>query len=496
MRPAALLLALATTAACSNAPAPAPSSESSSQPPAATVASPAAPAPSASLPPGPRTPADDFREAVLHDSRAFATVRSLTDECGPRLSGSPGNKTAIAWGLRAMEAAGLAAVHAESASVPHWERGVETAEIVAPVSQRLVLAALGGSVGTPPAGLEGEVVEAASLEALDKMARAEVAGKIVFFYVKTDRTRDGSGYGRAVPARGSGASHAAKLGAVATVIRSIGTDDNRLPHTGAMRYDDGVDKIPAAALSVPDAELLHRLLEAGKPVRLHLTLGCRTLPDADGANVVGDVKGSEAPDEIVLLGAHLDSWDLGTGAIDDGAGIGIVLEAGRQIALLPKKPRRTVRVVFYANEENGLAGGKAYAKAHEAELDKHVLAMEADLGAGKVYGAAFLGPPEAQPAFLAIARTVAPLGVEVLDREVEGGADISTLRPAGVPFIDLRQDATTYFDLHHTANDTLDKIDPEDLKQAAAAVATVAFAAASSAESLGRVPADKRAGKR
>src|SRR6185437_7237027 len=206
-----------------------------------------------------------------------------------------------------------------------------------------------------------------------------------------DRTRDGSGYGRAVVARGQGAIHAAKLGAVAVLVRSIGTDQSRAPHTGGMHYDDGVAKIPAAALAIPDADVLHRLLSRGGHVRVRLSLGARSLPDAEGANVVGDVEGSATPKEVVLLGAHLDSWDLGRGAIDDGAGCAIVMEAARQIAGLPQHPRRTVRVVLFANEENGLRGARAYAAAHAAELGDHVVALEADLGAGRVYATRFLG---------------------------------------------------------------------------------------------------------
>ena len=444
--------------------------------------------------PAPRVsgPVDALREGVLASSQALATVRSLTDEAGPRLSGSPGNKAGIAWALRALGEAGFAKVHAEACAVPHWERGEEKGAILEPSLQPLALAALGGSVGTPPEGLEGEVIEAASLEALDKLDPAKVAGRIVFLYVKMERTRDGSGYGAAVTPRGKGAIQAAKLGAAAVLIRSIGTDDNRTPHTGAMRYDDKVPKIPAAALANPDADVLHRLLAEGKRVRVRLSLGARSLPDAEGANVVGDVEGSGAPGEIVLLGAHLDSWDLGRGAIDDGAGCAIVMEAGRQIARLPRHPRRTVRVVLFANEENGLRGAHAYATAHAAEVGSHVLALEADLGAGRVYEARFLGPATAMAAFRAVAAAADPLGSVASDKEAHGGADLSPLMALGVPVIDLRQDATTYFDFHHTANDTLERVNKADIDQAAAAFAAVAYAAADSPADFGRIPEAKR----
>jgi hypothetical protein len=444
------------------------------------------------LPSEPDSPERALREAVLKSSQAFDLVRSLTDEVGPRLSGSPGSKAAVAWGLRALAAAGFTRVRAEPVTVPHWERGEERAEIVAPHPQPLMLAALGGSVGTPPGGLEAEVVLVESLEAIDRVDPRTIAGKIVFFDVKTERTRDGEGYGRAVPVRGRGASRAARLGAVGVVIRSIGTGDDRVPHTGGMRYDDAVPKIPAAALAIPDAEVLRRLLAAGRPVRLRMTLGCKAHPDAEGANVIGEIEGSGAPGQIVLLGAHLDSWDLGRGAIDDGAGCGIVIEAARQIGRLPRHPRRTVRVVLFANEENGLAGAKAYAAAHADEIPNHVLALEADLGSGRAYEARFLGPAASRPAFEKVARAVAPLGIALSDGEAEGGSDLIPLFSLGVPVMDLRQDASRYFDVHHTANDTLAQVHKEDLDQVAAAFAVAAFAAADSPEGFGRIPEEKR----
>ena len=433
-----------------------------------------------------------LRDGVVASSRALETVQSLTDEAGPRLSGSPGNKAGVAWGLRALGEAGLTKVHAEPCAVPHWERGVESGEITAPTPQPLMLAALGGSVGTPPEGIEADVVEVGSLDALDKLDPREVAGKIVFIYARMERTRDGSGYGVAVRARGQGPSHAARAGAAGMLIRSVGTDENRAPHTGALRYDEKVAKIPAAALANPDADVLHRLLARGQRVRVRMKLGATMLPDAEGANVVGDVEGSAAPGEIVLLGAHLDSWDLGRGAIDDGAGVAIVTEAARQIGRLARHPRRTVRVVLFANEENGLRGAHAYAAAHAAELGGHVLAVEADLGAGRVYEARFLGAPAAQPAFRAVAAAVEPLGAASSADDAHGGSDLGPLLAAGVPILDLRQDATEYFDFHHTANDTIERVHKAELDQAAAAFTAAAYAAADASADFGRVPEDKR----
>lgn len=450
---------------------------------------------SAAIPPPVQEPESvgrTLRQTTLESSRAFDLVRSLADEVGPRLSGSPGSKAAVAWGLRTLSDAGLTRVHAEKVIVPHWERGEESGEIVSPFPHVVRLAALGGSVGTPANGLEAEVIEVDALDAVDKLDPAIVKGKIVFFYVKMERARDGSGYGRAVGVRGAGASRAAKLGAAGVVIRSIGTDTSRLPHTGAMRYDDKLPKIPAAALSVVDAEMLHRIVALGKPVRFRMSLGAKSLPEAEGANVVGDVEGSESPSEIVLLGAHLDSWDLGQGALDDGAGCGIIIEAARQIGRLPKKPRRTVRVVLYANEENGLAGGRAYAKEHEAELSKHVLAMEADFGAGRVYEAHFLGDEAKRPQFSALIDLVKAIGVEPSPASAYGGADLGPLMTAGVPVMDLRQDGSLYFDVHHTANDTMEQVHKDDIDQAAATFAAVAYGAADGSGDFGRIPEDKR----
>lgn len=433
-----------------------------------------------------------LRESVLATSRAYDTVRSLNDEVGPRLAGSPGDKAATAWAVRALTDAGLTRVHAEPVMVPRWERGEERAEIVEPSPQPIVLTTLGGSVGTPPEGITAEVVELPSLEALDAADPAQIRGKIVFVYVKMERTPDGSGYGRAVAPRSRGAIHAAKKGAAALVIRSVGTDDHRTPHTGGLRYEDGVPKIPAAALSNPDADVIHRLLAAGKRVTLRLVLGARTFPDAESANVIGDVEGSGAPGEIVLLGAHLDSWDLGRGALDDGAGCAIVIESARQIAKMPRRPRRTIRVVLFANEENGLRGARAYGKAHAAELGSHVLALEADLGDGRVEDARFLGPPAAAPLFRAVAAGAEPLGVKISSHEAHGGADLIPLIAAGVPVIDLRQEASTYFDFHHTADDTIERVRKPDLDQATAAFATVAHAAADASGDFGRIPKEKR----
>jgi Zn-dependent M28 family amino/carboxypeptidase len=291
-----------------------------------------------------------------------------------------------------------------------------------------------------------------------------------------------------VEQRSRGAIEAAKRGALAVLIRSVGTDLNRLPHTGGMRYDDAVRKIPAAALSIPDADLLEAEIGSGKPVRFRLRMNARTLPDEPSANVIGEVPGRDQAGEIVLLGCHLDSWDLGTGAIDDGAGCGIAIETGRRLLALPVRPRRTVRIVLFANEEFGLSGAKAYAESHKEELARHSLTGEADLGSGKVYRLTTAVAANALPAIGEIAKLLLPLGVALGENGDAGGADISPMRKELVPAFSLAHDATTYFDFHHTANDTLDKVDRAGLDQSVAAYLTVVYAAAESEIAFGPGP--------
>ena len=397
----------------------------------------------------------------------------------------------MAWGLETLETLGFANVHAEKVVVKVWQRGVETGEVVSPWPQRLTLTALGGSVPTPEGGIEADVLEVSSLEDLDRKA-ASAAGRIVFFNKKMERTADGTGYGRAVDVRSKGPSRAARYGAVGVLIRSVGTDGNRLPHTGALSYEDDAPRLPAAALSIPDAELLERLRAAGRPVRVRFRLSCGEKGEAESANVIGEVPGDGKADEIVLLGAHLDSWDLGTGAIDDGAGCAIVIEAARLIGELPRRPARTIRVVLFANEENGRAGGDSYAKAHAAELSRHAAALEADSGTGRPMGLSWLAGPSAEPALRAIGSLLASVGAGALSGDGDGGVDISTLRAAGVPLFAIRQDMSRYFDFHHTANDTFDKIEAEALDRNVAAVAAFAWMAASMPEPFERIPPAKR----
>lgn len=439
-----------------------------------------------SLPPDIAASIDSLVKAGLATPRAYATLRTLTDRVGARLSGSAGDRAAVAWALATLEAQGFSNVHAEPVKVPHWERVEESGAVVAPFPQKLALTALGGSVPTPPGGLEAEVVEARSLEEVDAL-KEKAQGKIVLLSRVTDRTKDGMGYGRNVGLRFAGPSRAARVGAVGLLLRSIGTGRTRLPHTGVLGYAEDAPKIPAAALANPDAELLHRILESGQPVRVRFSLTTKTFPDADSANVVGEIPGREKPEEIVLLGAHLDSWDLGTGAVDDGAGCAHVIEAARLVGELPKRPRRTLRVVLFANEENGARGANAYAEAHKAELVRHVAAMESDSGAGRSLAFTWSAGAGAEGVLRAIAARLTPATSEPIRKGGDGGVDIAPLKRAGVPLLGIRQDSTGYFDIHHTADDTLDKVDEKDLVTSVAVTASLAYALAEMPGTLPRV---------
>jgi Zn-dependent M28 family amino/carboxypeptidase len=496
MRPYVCLAALLV--ACAPTPAPPPATPAAPPAPVATTSTTPAPvAPPPVAAPAPAAPAlpptvTDLQRVLLASHGAADAVQTLTTDVGPRLAGSPGDKLAVTWALDAMKVRGLTNVRAEKVTVKHWERGAETALVVAPVKQRLAVTALGWSGATPDKGIEGDVIRFESLDALKKADAASVAKKIVFLDVHMRRAADGHGYGEAVSARGAGPETAAKKGAAAIVIRSIGTDRTRFPHTGATHQEDKRTALPAGALSNADADLLANVLASHGSARLALTLTPKWLPDAESANVVGEVVGRDKPDEIILLGAHLDSWDLATGAIDDGAGCAIVLEAARALAALPQKPRRTVRVVLFAQEENALSGAKEYARAHGAEAAKHVVAMEADSGTDRVLALRFLGAPEAKPKLDALAPLLAPLGIKPTDDPAFGGADVSPLRALGVPLVDLEQDFTRYFDVHHTANDTFSQIDPDGLAQASAAFATAAWTIAEMDGDFGRLSEAQR----
>jgi hypothetical protein len=421
--------------------------------------------------------------AEMVEGEAYSLLQHLTDRIGPRLTGSAGAEAAVAWTAERLRSYGLT-VRTEKVMVPHWVRGVEEAELVAPAPQRILATALGGSEPTPAAGLTAEVVEAIGIEGLKALGQGAVRGKIVLF--NAPMTAKGmEGYGAAVSQRTHGAAEAARLGAVAALVRSVGTLSARVLHTGAVSYEDPVPRIPAAAITAEDADLIHRLLASGESVRLSLRLGCRTLPDVESANVVADLEGREAPDEVVLIGAHLDSWDLGTGAVDDGAGVAMVMETLRLLKALDLRPRRTVRGVLYMNEENGLRGGKAYAAAHAAELHRHVAALETDSGAGRPTGVSATVGPGGMEMLQELAGLLRPLGADAVVAG-GGGADIEPLHAASVPLLGLRLDDSRYFDWHHSPADTLDKVDARELALGTAAVAIAAYVLADMPETLPR----------
>jgi hypothetical protein len=432
-----------------------------------------------------------LQQAALEDSTALDLVRSLTAEVGPRLAGSSGDRAAVEWAVAAMNGLGFQNVRAEPVTVPRWVRGEESGRIVAPHPQRMELSALGGSIGTPAQGISAEVVEFESLEALEEIPDGSISGKIAFINKRMERSQDGSGYSKTVRGRSRGPSVASRKGAVALLIRSVATGTHRFAHTGATRYQDDVRKIPAAALAVPDADVLETQLEGDDPVTFRLFLGSRLLEDGQSANVIGEVVGRGKPDEIVLLGAHLDSWDVGQGAIDDGSGCATVLAAGRLIGELDQAPDRTIRVVLFANEEFGLSGARAYAERHAEDLDKHQLATESDFGPGRIWRFATRLHPLDLPHVEPLVPLLKPLGIEWFENTAWGGADISPARKAGVPVADLTPDGTYYFDYHHTEDDTFDKIVPEDLAQGVAAMVSLAYFAAETPETFRRVPGEE-----
>jgi hypothetical protein len=423
--------------------------------------------------------ASSIGQKALNDPAAFDFVESLTTEIGQRLAGTEAHQRAVAWAETKLKAAGFENVHSEPFTLRAWIRGTESADIVGAVPQHLAVTTLGGSVATDANGIEAEVALFHTYDELLAAAPGSLNGKIAVVTQRMVRAQDGSGYGAASRIRRSGPSEAAKRGAVAYLLRSLSTDNRRLPHTGALDYQEDAPKIPAAALSVPDAEQLDRLTARG-PVKIRLLLTPAFKENAPPWNVVGEIKGSSRPDEIVLIGGHLDSWDLGTGATDDGAGVAIAFGAARLIAGLPQRPARTIRVVLFGAEEMDFSGA-AYAQAHEEETGKIVVAAEADFGARNVL-AVQLAPGAAGSDFgRALQQTITPLGA-VLDSRpaLFGGDDVRGLQKAGVPVAALRQDGLDYFDTHHTADDTLDKIDPKQLDQAVAIWSVFTYLAAAS----------------
>jgi len=414
-----------------------------------------------------------LRDRGLSGSGAYDILESLTTENGPRPAGSPAFARAKDWALAKLTSLGFSNVHAEPFTILAWFKGVETAEVTAPFPQPLVITGLGRSVATPPEGVEAEIVIFKTFEELQAAPPNSLTGKIAVLVEHMGANDSPTGYGAANRWRRKGPVEAGKRGAVGFLIRSLATNEDREPHSGALNYDDDAPKIPAAALSTPDADQLERIAKRGKPIRVRFTLLPKIVPAATTWNVVGEIPGRVTPDEVVLVSGHLDSWGLGTGAIDDGAGVAITLAAAHLAG--ERHPRRTIRMVMWGAEETDYAGD-AYAKAHAADASRIVVAGESDNGAQHVQ--AFQVPAGAAdlPAIKTLAEALKPLGIAFNPEPVRfGGDDIGHLVPLGVPQIGLRQENSHYFDIHHSAEDTLDKVDPVELDKAAAAWAATIY---------------------
>jgi carboxypeptidase Q len=410
-------------------------------------------------------------DAARAEPLAWPRLAELTDTFGPRLSGSAALEGAIAWVLERMRADGLEDVRAEPVMVPHWVRGEERLDLLAPGERPLPVLGLGGSVGTPSDGIAAEALVVSSFDDLAARA-AEARGRIVVFDVPF------TSYGETVQYRGRGPSRAAAVGAVAVLVRSVGPMGLRTPHTGGFTYDAAAPRIPAAAIAAEDAAMLHRLQDRGVRPALRLRMGARFLPEAESANVVGELRGRERPDEVVVVGCHLDSWDVGTGASDDGAGCVVVWEAVRLMRKTGLRPRRTVRVVLFTNEENGLRGGLGYRDRHAAALPNHVMMLEADLGFFPPLTFGFSGSAAARDTVTGIASLTAGLDTNRVAASGEG-ADIGpAVRAGGIPSMSFNGDAGQYFVIHHTPADTIERIAPDDLTRGAAAVAVMAYVVA------------------
>ena len=439
-----------------------------------------------------------LHSAAMQSDYAYRQTAHLTDNIGPRLSGSPQAAAAVQYVADEMRKLGLE-VTLEKVSVPHWVRGEERAALVsypgqAPgTQQKIVVTALASmDNATPPEGITAEVVVVDSFAELEALPREKVAGKIVVFNEQFDHSKAAGGfalsaYGEAVAYREKGREAAARQGAAAALVRSAGEAEFRLPHTGQTGYDPKLPAIPAAAVTAEDAGLMKRLTAQG-PVRLHLVLTPQMLPNVDSYNVIADLKGSEHPEQVVIVSGHLDSWDLGTGAIDDAAGVAVSMEAVQLVKQLNLQPRRTIRVVAWMTEEFGVFGGRAYGKQHAGEMANHFAAIETDLGAGHPLGINVSGDESIVQRLQPVAGILQASGATIVREADETGADIIPLKVAGVPTFSPIQDVRTYFDYHHSAADTLDKIDPQNLRENAAVVAVLAYAVANMSGDLPRKP--------
>ncbi len=479
---------------------------------------------------------EQLQQDALSSDLAWDILASLTSEVGPRMGGTGGDKLAVRWAVKKMRDFGFDRVWTEPVKFPRWVRTSESAEVFysvpkeplaadasemekrhynkiglrKPVGQPLAITALGGSPSTN-GPLEAELVQFDTLAALEAASSEDVQHKIVFISTRMRTSRTGAGYRETVINRSRGPFVAASKGALALLIRSVGTDNDRLPHTGMMSGSEPGERVPAAAVSNSDADNLLIMLAGEEPVVVRMDLDVGFAVDdyventaeeyaddkaaqATSFNVIGEFDGSADLSEFILIGAHLDSWDLGTGAVDDGAGVALVMAAAKIVSDLPVRPKYGIRVVLYANEEQGIYGGKAYAKLHELELGSHLVGAESDMGADRIYSFRTRVSPQAEPTIDRLAHHLKKLGIERDESELAGGAaDVGQMRKLGMPAIDFKQDATHYFDLHHTANDMLAKVDPDDLRQNLAAWVTLVYLTANSATPFGPVePSDQK----
>jgi carboxypeptidase Q len=426
-----------------------------------------------------REPAARLIGEAMGSTFAWQRLSLLTDTIGNRLSGSPALERAVAWAVEEMKRDGLENVRTERVMVPRWVRGAESAEIVEPVRHPIVMLGLGDSIATPPDGVQAEVVPLHSFEDLDAKG-SQVRGKIVFFNVAF------ATYSETVRFRSGGPSRAARYGAVAMLIRAVGPEGLRTPHTGALQYSGDAPKIPAAAITTEDADRIQRMADRGSKVVVHLKMEAHFEPDAESANVIGELRGREKPEEIVVVSGHLDSWDVGDGATDDGGGCIVTWEALRLMKKLNLRPRRTVRVVLWTNEENGGRGGIAYRDRHRAELSKHVMMLESDGGVFRPLGFGFTGNETGRQTVKAIASLLTGIAADQINPG-GGGADIGpSVTEAHIPALSLDVDGSKYFLIHHTPADTIDKVDPVEMAKCAAAVAVMAYVIADLPQRLGQ----------
>jgi carboxypeptidase Q len=430
-----------------------------------------------------RADANRIIDAALSDSAAWNRLAEMTETYGARFSGTPALERAIDWMLATMQKDGLQNVRGERVMVPAWVRGTESAQLLLPRPQDLPMLGLGGSIATPPGGITADVIVVGSFSDLASKA-SRAAGKIVLFDVPF------TSYGETVQYRARGAIEAAKVGAVAALVRSVTPYSMRTPHTGGMAYDSTVRRIPAAAITVEDAQMMHRMQDRGERIRVKLSMSAKFNPDAPSRNVVAEIVGSEKPDEIVVFGGHIDSWDVGRGAMDDGGGVVVAWEALRVLKRLGLKPKRTIRVVGWTNEENGGRGGAGYRDAHRAAVDKHVLAIESDGGVFKPQGFGFTGSDAAFDIVKQIGTLLDRIGSGAIVRG-GGGADIAPIMALGVPGMGLNVDGTKYFWYHHTEADTIDKLDPREMALCVATMAVMAFIVADLPDPLPRAPATR-----